>query len=101
MKKQGRKPKLSDILIAHTPIQGVRQLAVYLAKKADLKRNPAKHAVVIWLHENGDPDIVWSELDAQDLDSLRRYFNFVVADIFREQWREQLSVPWEEGDERD
>ena len=92
-----RKPKLSDILIAHTPIQGVQQLAVYLAKMADRKRNPAKQAVVIWFYENEEPDIVWSELDAQDLDSLRRYFNFVVDDIFREQWKEQLAV----GDEED
>ena len=37
-----RKPKLSDVLICPTPIQGVPQLAVYLAKKAALKRNPAK-----------------------------------------------------------
>ena len=97
MTKRERKPKLSDVLIADTPIQGVGQLAIYLAKKANLKRNPAKRAVVIWFYENGDPDIVWSEVDPQELDSLRRYFNMVVEDVFREQWREQfVPQPWED-----
>ena len=91
-----RKPKLSDVLICPTPIQGVPQLAVYLAKKANLKRNPAKQAVVIWVHENGDPDIKWTELDEQDLDTLRRYFDTVVDDIYREQWYDQLSHPEED-----
>ena len=55
---------------------------------------------MVWIHENGEPDIVWSELDAQGLDSLRRYFNFVVDDIFREQWQEQLvAQPWEDDDD--
>jgi hypothetical protein len=93
MTKRERKPKLSDILIAKTPIQGVGQLAVYLAKKAKLKNNPATEAVVIWFYENGEPDIVWSELDAPELDTLRRYFDFVVEDVFREQWYDQLSHP--------
>jgi hypothetical protein len=97
MTKRERKPKLSDVLICPTPIQGVSQLAVYLAKKAKLKRNPATQAVVIWFYENGEPDIVWSEVDPRELDSLRRYFDMVVDDVFREQWREQfVEQPWEE-----
>jgi hypothetical protein len=53
--------------------------------------------VVIWFYENGEPDIVWSELDPRELDSLRRYFDMVVEDVFREQWREQfVEQPWEE-----
>jgi hypothetical protein len=54
--------------------------------------------VVIWFYENGEPDIVWSELDAPELDTLRRYFDFVVEDIFREQWYDQLSHPGDDDD---
>lgn len=94
-----RKPKLSDILIARTSVQGPAQLAVYLAKQVAKKRNPCKHAVVIFMYENEDPDIVWSEVDPQDLDTMRRYFNTVVEDVFREQWYPFLSHPEEDDDE--
>jgi len=97
MPPKKRKPKLSDILIARTEVQGPAQLAVYLSKQVAKKRNPCTQAVVIFQYENGDPDIVWSELDAQDLDTLRRYFNTVVEDIFREQWYDHLSHPEDNG----
>ena len=96
MPPRKRKPKLSDILIARTEVQGPAQLAVYLAKQVAKKRNPCKQAVVIFMYENGDPDIVWSELDAEGLATMHRYFGCVLEDIFREQWYGQLSHPEDE-----
>ena len=96
MPPRKRKPKLSDILIARTEVQGPAQLAVYLAKRVARKRNPCKQAVVIFMYENGDPDIVWSELDAEGLATMHRYFGCVLEDIFREQWYGQLSHPEDE-----
>ena len=93
MTRRNQKPQLSDVLICPTPIKGPAQLAVHLAKKAKLKQNPAVEAVVIWLDEQGRPDIAWTELNPEELQSIWRYFSFVVEDIFREAFYDQLLHP--------
>jgi len=101
MTRRNRKPQLSDVYIAPTPIKGPAQLAVYLAKKVKLKQNPAKEAVVIWLDDQDRPTIAWTELTPEDLNSIWRYFSFVVEDIFREAFYDQLFQPEDyNGDER-
>ena len=99
MTKRNRAPQLSDILICRTPIKGPAQLAVHLAKKAKLKQNPATEAVVIWIDEQGRPDIAWSELTPEELQSIWRYFTIVVDDIFREAFYDQLFHPEEYNDD--
>ena len=93
MPPRKRKPKLSDILIARTGLQSPNQLAIYLAKEAAKKTNPCVQGVVILMYKDEALDVVWSELGAQDLDSLRRFYNFTVDDIYREQWYDYLSHP--------
>lgn len=93
MTKRNHRPQLSDVLICPTPIKGPPQLAVHLAKQAKKKQNPATEAVVIWMDEQGRPDIAWSELTPEELQSLWRFFSFIVEDIFREAFYDQLPYP--------
>ena len=100
MPPRKRKPKLSDVMIARTEEQGPTQVAVWLAKQVALKRNPVKHCVIIVLRENEDPDLNYTELNVEGLETLHSYLGLAIDDIRRELWYDFLAHPPDEDDGR-